>query len=134
MNRNLSTLSVLHYVYGGLICFSGLAMLVLVGMGTFLQSDFVAQQSDDAGAGIVGAAFQALGWGLFVLLEAWGALVILSGRWIAQRRNRTASLVIAGFCCLSFPIGTALGIFTFVALLDKSVQPEYEGHRPLTAA
>jgi len=134
MNRNLSTLSILHYVYGGLTCFTGLAMLVFVGMGTFLQSDFVAERSNDPEAGVVGGVFQALGWGLFALMEVWGVLILLSGRWIAQRRNRTGSLVIAGFCCLSFPLGTALGIFTFVTLLDKSVQPEYEGHGPLAAA
>jgi hypothetical protein len=134
MNRNLSTLSTLHYVYGGLVCFAGLVMLVLVGMGAFLQSDFIAEKSHDPEADLVGGVFQALGWGLFAFLEVWGALIILSGRWIAQRRNRTGSLVIAGFCCLSFPLGTALGIFTFIALLDKSAQAEYEGHGPLAAA
>lgn len=125
MTRNLSTLSVLHYVFGILVCLGGAAMLVFIFVGMLLQSDLV-QQEQDAPPEFLGTLFQGLGWFLFALVEVFGALVILSGRWIAKRRNRTASMIIAGFCCLSFPLGTALGIFTFVTLLNDEVQREYE--------
>lgn len=131
MVRHLSTLSILHYVYGGLTCLAGLGMFALVGMGMFLQSDVV-QQSDDPAPEIVGSVFQVLGWVLFAFLEALGILIMLSGRWIGLRRNRTASLILAGFCCLSFPFGTALGIFTFITLLNQEVQQEYD--RPTITA
>ncbi len=130
MKNNLSTLSILHYVYGGLTCFAGLFMLLFIGVGTFLRTDMVQQQPDAADAAMVGGIMQGLGAVLFVVVEVIGVLIILSGRWIKRRVNRTGSLVIAGFCCLSFPFGTALGIFTFVTLLNDEVRREYEGQAP----
>ena len=126
MKQNLQTLSTLHYVYGGLTCFGGLAVLALVFFGAFLNSDFLAEHGDEAPPAALGVFFQALGWVLFAFIEVWGILTILSGRWIAERRNRTGSLVMAGFNCLNFPLGMALGIFTFVTLLHDDVEREYD--------
>lgn len=131
MTRHLPTLSVLHYVYGILTCVGGIAVLALVGMGLFLSSDLAAGEHNDPAPAIVGGVFQGLGWVLFALIEVWGVLIILSGRWIAQRRNRTGSLVVAGLCCLNFPIGMALGIFTLVVLLNDEVQAHYASAQPM---
>jgi hypothetical protein len=127
MNRHLSTLSVLYYIYGVLVCLGGAAILVVVAMGMFMfmQSDLVAN-GQDAPPAWVGGFMQVLGWVLFAFIELLGILYISSGRWISQRRRRTGSMVMAALACLSFPFGTALGIFTFVVLLDKDVQAEYE--------
>lgn len=125
MTRHLPTLSVLHYVYGVLTCVGGIAVLFFVGLGLFLSSDALAQEGQEPPPEWLGGIFQGLGWVLFALIEAWGVLVILSGRWIAQRRNRTGSLVIAGLCCLNFPLGMALGIFAFIVLLNDEVQAAY---------
>lgn len=133
MNRHLPTLSVLHYVYGIFTCVTGLAMLMIVLLGGFLSSDFIAEQSNDPAAGVVGTVFQVLGWVAFALIEAWGVLIILSGRWIDQRRNRMGTLIVAALCCLSIPFGLALGIFTFVTLLNQDVEREYNGTKPAIA-
>lgn len=47
---------------------------------------------------------------------------ILVGKFINQRRNHLYCLILAGVNCISFPIGTALGVFTFVVLLRDSVK------------
>lgn len=73
-----------------------------------------------------GASFSALGVALFVLLEVWGIFVILSGRWIEKRRNRTGSIIIAALCMHSVPFGTALGVFALIALMNDEVRTEYE--------
>jgi SNF family Na+-dependent transporter len=63
---------------------------------------------------------------LFMLLAlTLGILIIYSGRCIKARRNWIFSLVIAGFMCLSVPLGTALGVFTFIVLLRDSVKRLY---------
>lgn len=133
MVRHLSTLSILHYVYGGLTCVMGLFMFAIVGMGLFLQSELV-QQSDDPAPAILGGVFQVFGWVMFAFMELIGVLIMLSGRWISLRQNRTVSLILAGLCCLSFPLGTALGVFTFIVLLNQEVQQEYDGSRVRVAA
>lgn len=49
----------------------------------------------------------------------------LSGRFIQRRVNRLFSLIVAGFLCLFFPFGTALGVFTFIVLTRDSVRRLY---------
>jgi hypothetical protein len=126
MKHNLPTLSILHYVYGALVCLGGFAALLFMGIGTFLSSDLVMEGPGEVPPDWLGSFFKAFGAGLFVVLEVWGILILLSGYWISQRRNRTASIVIAALCLLSFPIGTALGIFTLVVLANEDVRQEYE--------
>jgi hypothetical protein len=65
--------------------------------------------------------------GSTVLLFGWtcGILTIVSGRSIKRRRWRLFSLVIAGICCLNMPLGTVLGVFTFIVLLRDSVKAQY---------
>ncbi len=58
-----------------------------------------------------------------------GILTIISGRRIAKQRSRVFSLVMAGVNCLSIPIGTTLGVFTFIVLLRPSVQAMYDQNR-----
>jgi hypothetical protein len=65
--------------------------------------------------------------GLFVawfLVSAVGNL--LSGIFLRARRHRIFSMVVAGLNCLHIPIGTALGIFTFIVLERESVKKMYE--------
>ncbi len=126
MNKNLPTLSILHYVYGALICLGGFAALMLIGVGVFMQSDLVMDGGPDQPPEWLGAFFQAFGVAIFVVLELWGVFVILSGHWISKKRNRTGSIVIAALSLLSFPFGTALGVFTLVALMNDEVKAEYE--------
>lgn len=131
MNQNLPTLSILHYVYGALVCLGGFAALMFMGLGTLLSSDLVMQNAEEAPPEWLGTFFAAFGLGLFVVLELWGIFIILSGYWISKRRKRTGSTIVAALCLLSFPFGTALGIFTLVVLLNDAVKAEYEQARVL---
>ncbi len=64
-----------------------------------------------------------LGLGAFAIFKI--TLNILSARFIGQRRNKIFSLVTGGLNCMSFPIGTMLGVFTFVVLSRESVSASY---------
>jgi hypothetical protein len=55
-----------------------------------------------------------------------GLLNAISGWCILQRRARVYSLIVAGLDCAMIPMGTALGVFTFVVLLRDSVREAYE--------
>lgn len=132
MKQNLSTLSVLHYVYGALLCLGGLFMLSLVGLGSFLNSDWLQQNADgEPPPAFVGGFLAALGWVMFVLIEAWGVLNIISGRNLGRLRGRTLSMVVAGFNLLSVPLGTALGVFTLIALSDEEVRSAYHAGKAI---
>ena len=116
MVRNINTLTTLLYMYGGLTILIGLALGTLfLGLGFLRRAHF--EQS--------GLVRQIIGGVLAASIVPLGILICLSGHWIAKRRNRIASMVIAGFCCLIFPLGTLLGIFTFVVLNDEEVKGTY---------
>lgn len=126
MKRHLSTLSILHYVYGAFICLMGLSMLVLVFLGVWVNSPWVQEQM--AGEGpppLVGTFLSGLGVFLLVIVETVGILNLISGRMIDRRRNRTFTQVVAALNCLNIPFGIALGIFTFVVMGDPEVRTEY---------
>lgn len=61
--------------------------------------------------------------GVFLLLAL--AANAISGICIARRKGRMLSLVVAGFNCVQFPFGTALGVFTFIVLMRESVMALY---------
>ncbi len=64
-----------------------------------------------------------------IWLVAAVVLNILSGIYLRARKHRTFSLVVAGMNCLQFPLGTVLGVFTFVVLDRQSVKELYEAKR-----
>ena len=75
---------------------------------------------------VLGSAAVLVGWTL-------GGLTIYSGRCINRRRHHTFSLIMAGINCLSIPLGTALGVFTFIVLLRPTVKAQYDYRRTLPA-
>ena len=125
MKHHLSTLSVLHYVYGVLELVGSFAVLILVGMGSFLNSDWLAENAGEQIPPFVGGFLQVLGWALFVIIATHGVLNIWSGWSIGQAKNRTLSMITAALNCFSIPFGLALGIFTFVTLSDREVREFY---------
>ncbi len=119
--EHLKLLSIFYYIVGGLYglfsCFPliyiGLGLMMLLAPQTFkpdppppLLAWFV------AGAGIVGS----------LLLWALTVCLVLTGRFLSQRRGYIFCLVVAGILCAWFPFGTVLGVFTFVVLTRPSVR------------
>jgi len=68
-------------------------------------------------------AYFYLAFGVFILLGV--ILNFMSARYLGQRRKKVFSIVTAGVNCLSFPFGTALGVFTLVVLSRSSVEVSY---------
>lgn len=50
---------------------------------------------------------------------------VLSGLYIRKRKNRIFSFIVAGINCMQFPLGTTLGVFTFIVLTRDSVRMKY---------
>jgi hypothetical protein len=65
-----------------------------------------------------------------VFIVTSGVANLVSGILIQRRSGRVFSLVVAGLNCLAFPVGTVLGIFTFLVLLRPSVEEVYESRTP----
>ncbi len=59
------------------------------------------------------------------ILVALSVCNSLSGHYINKRRNKLFSYIIAGINCMQFPLGTTLGVFTFIVLSRESVKMAY---------
>jgi hypothetical protein len=67
-------------------------------------------------------------WIIIALIAA--VLSFISGRSLRQHRNRGFSYVVAALQCVAVPLGTVLGIFTFVVLGRATVPQLYDRGSP----
>jgi hypothetical protein len=126
--QHLDTIGLLWIVYGLLYLAGGLLFFVLFGLagvGTGVAGMSGGEEElMFMGGGYLAAAI--FGGFLFALLALPHVVV---GLGLRRRRawSRIGALVLAAFALLSFPLGTLLGVYTFVKLLDADVRAELEG-------
>ena len=124
--QHLKLLSIFYYVYGGLTALlsCSVGLYVVVGLVVAAASEDIAADDPSVspatirGIGLVVAVVAILALGLFWLLAG---LILYTGRCIANRRHRIFCLVMAALTCLNFPLGTALGVYSFFALTRPGV-------------
>ncbi len=122
--KHLRLLEIFHYVYAGLNgLFSSLG-LFYAGVGVFFLTA-MQNQSPNPPPKMMGWMFTGMGAGIIVLALASAALYVFTGRCLRNRRYHTFCLIIAGLSCLNAPLGTILGVFTFLVLLRPQVKVAY---------
>lgn len=127
MNRDSAgqILAICHYVYAGLNAF-----LALVVGGVMWVMFRTVPPVDDPDAEKVFAAmrpmFVAIGIGVVVMVLLHLLLYVTAGRALARRRSWTLCVVAAALALTNLPLGTVLGIFTLIHLVDPAVRAEFE--------
>ena len=126
--QHLRLLSIFYYLYAGLTAILGcsLALVYVVGgLAVAAASEGIA--ADDPSLSPATIRGVALGVAVVVAIVGLGiawllaGLFLYTGRCIANRRHRIFCLVMAALTCLSFPLGTALGVYSFFALSRPGV-------------
>jgi hypothetical protein len=131
--QNLTTLVVSYYVMAGLTLMFGCAgvLYLVFGVGmVFLADDVVAADPNAPPPGVIqliGGVLAAVGVLIALLQLVSTVLLVMTARFISMRRYRTFCMVVAGLTCLSVPLGTALGVFTFVVLARPAVIERFGG-------
>jgi hypothetical protein len=69
----------------------------------------------------MGLMFACIGTVALLFGLAYSTASFLTGRSLARRTRRLFCLIVAGINCVNMPLGTILGVFTFVVLLRPSV-------------
>jgi len=125
--EQLRILSIFHYVLGGLeICFGCLGSLYLfMGLSMALNPVVWTSKGDAPPPSFLGWIFVAIGGAWILGGVIFGILTALSGRFIAQKRNKTFSIVIGALNCLFIPFGTLLGVFTIILLSKNEIVAMY---------
>ncbi len=116
--KHITILGVLHIVRGSLVLLVGLiAFAFFVGIGSIT--------GDTTAMGVLGL----IGLIAVTFLGVLGIPSILAGIGLLKRQEwgRILALVVGFVSLIDFPIGTALGIYTILILLDDSIRPAFSG-------
>jgi len=129
--EHLRLLSIFHYILGAFIAIGSCIWLIYIGIGAFaLTSPSHFTNSDgQAMPAVFGWVFIVIG--ALILLAGWAValMLILTGRFLSQRRHFLFCMITAGFSCLFAPFGTVLGILTILVLNRPSVKAMFNTQR-----
>jgi hypothetical protein len=121
---HLKTLGICTLVYSGLVGLASLFGLVYVAIGVAMAVD----PGGDPDAEAVGGIFAVMGMVICGIFAAKCILLIFSGIGLIKHKWRMASYIGAALSCMNMPLGTILGVFTFLVLGRPSVKALYDAN------
>jgi hypothetical protein len=125
--EHLRLLGIFNYIFAGLsaltVLHGVLNIFVLRAMIAARATGEVAEESVETIGGMT-TLIQVLVGVVIVLAAVLAFLSWRNGRNI-RRRDLSSAKLVAVLQCLAFPLGTALGVFTFIVLGRSSVQQRY---------
>jgi hypothetical protein len=131
---HLNALAISHYVVGGLAALFACFPLIHLGVGLafILGVEGMVDEQGQPPPDWFGWIFFLMGLAAFLIGQAVAVSIILSGRFLKQRRRYMFSFVVACVACLFMPVGTILGIFTIIVLSRQSVKELYQAELGLS--
>ena len=129
--EHLKLLSIGYLISAGFNAFVMLFGLLYVFMGVLASEMIRLSPETNAKPGqpppaFIGWIIAAIGLTVFAIGLTLAILKFRAASNLKRRRSRVFCMVVAGLTCLEFPYGTALGVFTFIALGRESVVRLFE--------
>jgi len=127
--EHVRLLAIFHYALAGLQAFASCIFVIFVIVG--LVGIVGGTQARGGGpSAVFGIFFLTMGLVAMGIGVTEALLLYIAGRFLGERSHYTYCLVIAILSCLSFPLGTVLGVFTLVVLSRPSVKETFYGTAP----
>jgi len=122
-NEHLNLLSIFYFIFGGLTIFTSFIILAYITLFSAIFTNIPMDDSDieDFPLEILFYVFAAL----FLFVFVYGILLIIAGINLRKKTKRIFSLVVGCMALISFPFGTALGVFSIIVLTRNSVLELY---------
>ena len=128
--EHLKILFICYYVMSGLSLISAAVFMIYVVMGGAMMSGKM--NGGRAASSHAASDMQMMG-GFFLVIGILGTLFVAGialleffvAKKLVRRESKTLCFVVAGINCLSMPLGTVLGIFTFLVLSRPSVAESF---------
>lgn len=126
-DQHLHLLSIFHYVFAALEILFGCFPLIYAAFGVFLIYNPPPIKPGDPPISpeLIGTVVALFGGILTLIAWALSACILFAGVSLAARRRYLFCLIVAAICCLSFPLGTTLGVFTLIVLSRPSVKAQF---------
>jgi hypothetical protein len=130
--NHLNILSIFYYIIGGLTLLGSLFGSIYIVLGAvFLAHPPPMNNPNGPPPEFLGGIFMGVGAIFMLILVTLGVLQIVAASSLRTKRRWIFCLVVAGLNCLHAPLGTALGVFTFVVLLRPTVKDLFLGPQPI---
>ena len=125
--EHLKILSIVYYVLGGFNLAWAFFPLIYTFMGVALIA--LPMESDEEIGRFVGVAIIAVCVLASLAILTVGSLKLYAGYCLSKRKKRGLCLVVAAISLIGIPVGTLLGILTFIVLNRPSVVQLFEGKK-----
>lgn len=122
----LEVLAIAHYVYAALIALVALAMLLMASIGMMGLAGRGMHMGSGMERGLAGCLPSAFIGLAFLVVIAMAVINFLAGRWLKQRRQWMAIVVVSVLNALNVPLGTVLGVITIVVLVGDDVRAAFD--------
>ena len=116
MAQHVQNLAIMHIVYGAFNLVVGACVMLV-----FFFTSFVIASNGDGGTAVIFALY-ALFIGAMILVTALPGIIGGIGLLRHHRWARILILIVGALSLMSFPVGAALGVYTFWALLNKETE------------
>jgi len=123
----LNLISIFYYVVAAIAGLFSCMPFIHITIGIAMLSGVMDSSSGEAPPEFLGWIFIIAGAIVALMGFTYTVLLILTGRWLSQRRRYTFCIVMAGISCMFMPFGTILGIFTIIVLSRPEVKALF-GH------
>ena len=127
--QHLGQLAVGYYVMGALTILFSFLFMAHVALGASMVVGALDDPSGTPPPAAFGWIFVVLGLFGCLFVATVGGLTIFAGRCIAQRKYLTFIYILAGILCTNMPLGTLLGVLTFVVLTKDDAKALFAGAR-----
>lgn len=126
---HLRLLSIFHYVLAALVGLGALfpGIYLVIGLFLILAADKLPNYGQPPPPAFIGWFVVVVALIFITLACIFAVLLLITGRFLAQRRHHTFCLIIAGIECFFVPFGTVLGVLTLVLLLQEPVRLLFGG-------
>ncbi|MBK9000521.1 MAG: hypothetical protein IPM35_32780 [Myxococcales bacterium] len=114
---DLNLLSVLHYVWSALLGCSTLGVIgYFVLLGGIFGVSATSSGADPTGAAVAAGATLVMGVIVGIFMAALFVIHFLAASGLRNRKRRLLIFVASALMCTSVPLGTLLGVFTFIVM------------------
>lgn len=123
---HLDLLGTFHWVLAGICAIAGLFPILHVVFGFIAIVASLAGNTPEPearGMGVlVGVLFIMIGTAIIITFWVIAFCLYLSGSYLKAHTNHMFCMVMSVIMCISFPLGTTLGVFSIIVLVRPSVK------------
>ena len=115
-----------YFIAAGMTAFAGLFGFLYMFIGFFVLSNLPKSAEQPEFPEFFGKFFGVFGLIFAVVFLTLAVLQFLTGQRLKANQSRIFCMIIAGITCLSIPMGTFLGVCTFIVLSRASVARRFQ--------